>query len=153
MKNMNAFGIAAAMYSCRTGAQGDGELGFEQGKHVTASLLQTRLFVLIFAVEKIQAMFTILKAFGTVTTCHNSTSTRFSMVMSLDFNATGRITAAHLQVTLHVPATHPGQVLHSARLFHWQGGRAQVTKGDLLQFFGVLVCQVQGWSSLASTTQ
>ncbi|XP_074869174.1 unconventional myosin-XVIIIb isoform X2 [Carettochelys insculpta] len=52
------------------------------------------------SVEKIQAMFTILKAFGTVDTGHNSTSTRFSMVMSLDFNATGRITAAHLQTML-----------------------------------------------------
>uniref|UniRef100_A0A8C8S369 Myosin XVIIIB n=1 Tax=Pelusios castaneus TaxID=367368 RepID=A0A8C8S369_9SAUR len=52
------------------------------------------------SVEKIQAMFTILKAFGTVTTSHNGTSTRFSMVMSLDFNATGRITAAHLQTML-----------------------------------------------------
>ncbi|KAM9118433.1 unconventional myosin-XVIIIb [Pangshura tecta] len=52
------------------------------------------------SVEKIQAMFTILKAFGTVTTCHNGASTRFSMVMSLDFNATGRITAAHLQTML-----------------------------------------------------
>ncbi|XP_065424958.1 unconventional myosin-XVIIIb isoform X3 [Chrysemys picta bellii] len=52
------------------------------------------------SVEKIQAMFTILKAFGTVTTCYNGASTRFSMVMSLDFNATGRITAAHLQTML-----------------------------------------------------
>uniref|UniRef100_A0A452GML6 Myosin motor domain-containing protein n=1 Tax=Gopherus agassizii TaxID=38772 RepID=A0A452GML6_9SAUR len=52
------------------------------------------------SVEKIQAMFTILKAFGTVATCHNGASTRFSMVMSLDFNATGRITAAHLQTML-----------------------------------------------------
>ncbi|KAG6933019.1 myosin XVIIIB [Chelydra serpentina] len=52
------------------------------------------------SVEKIQAMFTILKAFGTATTGHNGASTRFSMVMSLDFNATGRITAAHLQTML-----------------------------------------------------
>lgn len=51
-----------------------------------------------FAVEKIQAMFTVLGAFGSVTTSHSSSSTRFSMVLSLDFSATGRITAAHLQV-------------------------------------------------------
>lgn len=51
-----------------------------------------------FAVEKIQAMFTVLGAFGSVTTGHSSSSTRFSMVLSLDFSATGRITAAHLQV-------------------------------------------------------
>lgn len=51
-----------------------------------------------FAVEKIQAMFTVLGAFGSVTTGHSNSSTRFSMVLSLDFSATGRITAAHLQV-------------------------------------------------------
>ncbi|OCU01703.1 hypothetical protein XELAEV_180074945mg, partial [Xenopus laevis] len=47
--------------------------------------------------EKIQAMFTVLKSFGCVTTRESSNSTRFSMVMSLDFNAAGRITAGHLQ--------------------------------------------------------
>ncbi|NXI40756.1 MY18B protein, partial [Galbula dea] len=52
------------------------------------------------SVEKIQAMFTVLGAFGAVTTSHSSSSTRFSMVLSLDFNATGQITAAHLQTML-----------------------------------------------------
>ncbi|NWH77246.1 MY18B protein, partial [Piaya cayana] len=52
------------------------------------------------SVEKIQAMFTVLGAFGSVTTSHNSNSTRFSMVLSLDFTATGQITAAHLQTML-----------------------------------------------------
>ncbi|NXA49754.1 MY18B protein, partial [Nothocercus julius] len=52
------------------------------------------------AVEKIQAMFTVLGAFGSVTTSHSSSSTRFSMVLSLDFSAAGRITAAHLQTVL-----------------------------------------------------
>ncbi|XP_069476372.1 unconventional myosin-XVIIIb [Ambystoma mexicanum] len=51
-------------------------------------------------VEKIQAMFTVLKAFGTVSTSQGSHSTRFSMVTSLDFNAVGRVTAAHLQTML-----------------------------------------------------
>ncbi|NXU42146.1 MY18B protein, partial [Drymodes brunneopygia] len=53
-----------------------------------------------FAVEKIQAMFTVLAAFGSVTTSHSSSSTRFSMVLSLDFSATGQVTAAHLQTLL-----------------------------------------------------
>ncbi|NWZ50845.1 MY18B protein, partial [Haliaeetus albicilla] len=52
------------------------------------------------SVEKIQAMFTVLGAFGSVTTGHSSSSTRFSMVLSLDFSATGHITAAHLQTML-----------------------------------------------------
>ncbi|KFO75872.1 Unconventional myosin-XVIIIb, partial [Cuculus canorus] len=52
------------------------------------------------SVEKIQAMFTVLGAFGSVTTGCNINSTRFSMVLSLDFTATGQITAAHLQTML-----------------------------------------------------
>ncbi|XP_074151333.1 unconventional myosin-XVIIIb [Sminthopsis crassicaudata] len=52
------------------------------------------------SVEKIRATFTILRAFGSVLTTHSHSSTRFSMVMSLDFNATGRVTAAHLQTML-----------------------------------------------------
>ncbi|XP_058672474.1 unconventional myosin-XVIIIb [Ammospiza caudacuta] len=51
-------------------------------------------------VEKIQAMFTVLGAFGSVSTGHSSSSTRFSMVLSLDFSATGQVTAAHLQTLL-----------------------------------------------------
>ncbi|OXB59142.1 hypothetical protein ASZ78_006689, partial [Callipepla squamata] len=52
------------------------------------------------SVEKIQAMFTVLGAFGAVSTGQNSSSTRFSMIFSLDFGASGQITAAHLQTML-----------------------------------------------------
>ncbi|XP_059751476.1 unconventional myosin-XVIIIb-like isoform X3 [Balaenoptera ricei] len=51
-------------------------------------------------VEKIRATFTVLRAFGSVFTGHSRRATRFSMVMSLDFNATGRVTAAQLQTML-----------------------------------------------------
>nr|XP_056715098.1 unconventional myosin-XVIIIb [Euleptes europaea] len=51
-------------------------------------------------VEKVQAMFTVLRAFGTVSSSHSTAATRFSMVMALDFSATGQITAAHLQTML-----------------------------------------------------
>ncbi|NWV56503.1 MY18B protein, partial [Daphoenositta chrysoptera] len=61
----------------------------------TAGSLEGRV-----SVEKIQAMFTVLGAFGSVTTSHSSSSTRFSMVLSLDFSATGQVTAAHLQTLL-----------------------------------------------------
>ncbi|XP_069817429.1 unconventional myosin-XVIIIb isoform X2 [Dendropsophus ebraccatus] len=50
--------------------------------------------------EKIHAMFTILKSFGGVSTSDCNNSTRFSMVMSLDFNSAGRVTAGHLQTML-----------------------------------------------------
>ncbi|XP_023369088.1 unconventional myosin-XVIIIb isoform X1 [Otolemur garnettii] len=52
------------------------------------------------SVEKIRATFTILRAFGSVSAGHSRHATRFAMVMSLDFNATGRITAAQLQTML-----------------------------------------------------
>ncbi|XP_049644039.1 unconventional myosin-XVIIIb [Suncus etruscus] len=52
------------------------------------------------SVEKLQAMFTVLRAFGSVTTGHSHSATRFAMVMSLDFSASGRVTAAQLQTML-----------------------------------------------------
>ncbi|XP_057382192.1 unconventional myosin-XVIIIb-like [Balaenoptera acutorostrata] len=52
------------------------------------------------SVEKIRATFTVLRAFGSVFTGHSRRATRFSMVMSLDFNTTGRVTAAQLQTML-----------------------------------------------------
>lgn len=52
----------------------------------------------LLAVEKLRATFTVLRAFGCVSTGHSRRATRFAMVMSLDFNATGRVTAAQLQV-------------------------------------------------------
>uniref|UniRef100_A0A8C9P816 Myosin XVIIIB n=1 Tax=Spermophilus dauricus TaxID=99837 RepID=A0A8C9P816_SPEDA len=55
------------------------------------------------APEKIRAAFMVLRAFGSVSTSHSRrllSATRFSMVMSLDFNAMGRITAAQLQTML-----------------------------------------------------
>ncbi|XP_074247094.1 unconventional myosin-XVIIIb isoform X1 [Saimiri boliviensis] len=52
------------------------------------------------SVEKVRATFTLLRAFGSVSVAHSRSATRFAMVMSLDFNATGRITAAQLQTML-----------------------------------------------------
>ncbi|XP_041084913.1 unconventional myosin-XVIIIb-like isoform X2 [Polyodon spathula] len=51
-------------------------------------------------VEKIQAIFTVLQSFGSVTTQHSSGSTRFSMVLALDFSHAGKVAAAHLQTML-----------------------------------------------------
>nr|XP_006984182.2 unconventional myosin-XVIIIb isoform X2 [Peromyscus maniculatus bairdii] len=52
------------------------------------------------SVEKLRAAFTVLRAFGSVSTGHSRRATRFAMVTSLDFNATGRVTAAQLQTML-----------------------------------------------------
>ncbi|GAB1290007.1 Myosin XVIIIb [Apodemus speciosus] len=52
------------------------------------------------SVEKLRATFTVLRAFGCVSTGHSRRATRFAMVMSLDFNASGRVTSAQLQTML-----------------------------------------------------
>ncbi|KAM6166373.1 unconventional myosin-XVIIIb [Erethizon dorsatum] len=52
------------------------------------------------SVEKIRATFTILRAFGSACMGHSFSATRLAMVMSLDFNATGRVIAAQLQTML-----------------------------------------------------
>lgn len=67
-------------------------LGLEEAQVTPSLCLPT--------VEKLQAVFTVLRAFGSVSTGHSRRATRFAMVMSLDFSATGRITAAQLQVRL-----------------------------------------------------
>lgn len=48
-------------------------------------------------VERVQAMFTVLKSFGCVNSQHSDASSRFAMVFSLDFNHAGQAAAGHLQ--------------------------------------------------------
>ncbi|TMS08103.1 Unconventional myosin-XVIIIb [Larimichthys crocea] len=52
------------------------------------------------SVERVQAMFTILKSFGCVSSQHSDTSSRFAMVFSLDFNHAGQAAAGHLQTMM-----------------------------------------------------
>uniref|UniRef100_A0A672RB50 Unconventional myosin-XVIIIb-like n=1 Tax=Sinocyclocheilus grahami TaxID=75366 RepID=A0A672RB50_SINGR len=50
--------------------------------------------------ERLQAVFTVLRSFGCVNSSHSEASTRFAMVLSLDFNHAGLAAAAHLQTML-----------------------------------------------------
>uniref|UniRef100_A0A3Q3QBG7 Myosin motor domain-containing protein n=1 Tax=Monopterus albus TaxID=43700 RepID=A0A3Q3QBG7_MONAL len=50
--------------------------------------------------ERVQAMFTILRSFGCVSSQHSEASSRFAMVFSLDFNHTGQAAAGHLQTMM-----------------------------------------------------
>ncbi|XP_051539744.1 unconventional myosin-XVIIIb-like isoform X2 [Myxocyprinus asiaticus] len=50
--------------------------------------------------ERLQAVFTVLRSFGCVSSAHSEASTRFAMVLSLDFNHAGLAAAAHLQTML-----------------------------------------------------
>ncbi|KAJ7988380.1 hypothetical protein DPEC_G00322950 [Dallia pectoralis] len=51
-------------------------------------------------VERIQAVFTILRSFGCVSSHHSDASSRFAMVLSLDFNNAGLVCAGHLQTMM-----------------------------------------------------
>lgn len=52
----------------------------------------------VTTVERLQAMFTVLHSFGCVSSHHSEASSRFAMVLSLDFNHKGLAAAGHLQV-------------------------------------------------------
>ncbi|XP_029940284.1 unconventional myosin-XVIIIb [Salarias fasciatus] len=50
--------------------------------------------------ERVHAMFTVLRAFGCVSSPHSDASSRFAMVFSLDFNHAGQAAAGHLQTMM-----------------------------------------------------
>ncbi|XP_041815696.1 unconventional myosin-XVIIIb-like isoform X2 [Chelmon rostratus] len=52
------------------------------------------------SVERLQAMFTVMKSFGCVSSQHSDASSRFAMVFTLDFNHAGQAAAGHLQTMM-----------------------------------------------------
>uniref|UniRef100_A0A3Q2DY49 Myosin XVIIIA b n=1 Tax=Cyprinodon variegatus TaxID=28743 RepID=A0A3Q2DY49_CYPVA len=54
----------------------------------------------IFSAEKWQAVYTILEAFGNCSTTMNSNASRFSHVVSLDFDQAGQVASASIQTML-----------------------------------------------------
>ncbi|XP_071401391.1 unconventional myosin-XVIIIb-like [Centroberyx affinis] len=52
------------------------------------------------SVERVQAVFTILRSFGCVSSQRSDASSRFAMVLSLDFNHAGLAAAGHLQTMM-----------------------------------------------------
>uniref|UniRef100_A0AAY4B1S9 Myosin motor domain-containing protein n=1 Tax=Denticeps clupeoides TaxID=299321 RepID=A0AAY4B1S9_9TELE len=50
--------------------------------------------------ERLQAVFTVLRSFGCVSSAHSEASSRFAMVLSLDFNHAGQAAAGHLQTLM-----------------------------------------------------
>ncbi|KAL2099861.1 hypothetical protein ACEWY4_004255 [Coilia grayii] len=50
--------------------------------------------------ERLQAVFTVLRSFGCVSSAHSDASSRFAMVLSLDFNHAGHAAAGHLQTLM-----------------------------------------------------
>uniref|UniRef100_A0A1L8E4V2 Putative myosin n=1 Tax=Nyssomyia neivai TaxID=330878 RepID=A0A1L8E4V2_9DIPT len=54
----------------------------------------------LLTAEKVNAINTILEAFGNAKTCMNSNATRFTQILSLDFDHSGQIASASVQVLL-----------------------------------------------------
>ncbi|XP_041521795.1 unconventional myosin-XVIIIa isoform X14 [Microtus oregoni] len=54
----------------------------------------------VFSVEKWQALYTILEAFGNSPTIMNGSATRFSQILSLDFDQAGQVASASIQTML-----------------------------------------------------
>ncbi|KAK2507533.1 hypothetical protein MC885_003223, partial [Smutsia gigantea] len=54
----------------------------------------------VFSVEKWQALYTLLEAFGNSPTVMNGNATRFSQILSLDFDQAGQVASASIQTLL-----------------------------------------------------
>lgn len=52
--------------------------------------------------EKWQAVYTVLEAFGNASTCMNGSASRFSHIVSLDFDQAGLVTSASIQVQINM---------------------------------------------------
>lgn len=53
----------------------------------------------LLTAEKVNAINIIMEAFGNTKTCMNSNASRFTQIMSLDFDHTGQIASASVQVS------------------------------------------------------
>lgn len=58
--------------------------------------------VYFFIAEKWQAVYTILEAFGNCATSMNSNASRFSQIVSLDFDQAGQVASASIQVPSYI---------------------------------------------------
>ncbi|OAD57389.1 Unconventional myosin-XVIIIa [Eufriesea mexicana] len=87
------------------GRSGSGKTtNFKHALHylVLAAGTVNKLYIVfkILTIEKLNALFTVLEAFGNSRTHMNSNATRFTQIFSLDFDQSGQIASASLQVLL-----------------------------------------------------
>ncbi|XP_063697134.1 unconventional myosin-XVIIIa isoform X2 [Culicoides brevitarsis] len=71
----------------------------------------------LLTAEKVNAMNTILESFGNTKTCMNSNATRFTQILSLDFDHTGQIASASVQVLL-LEKSRAGRRMSNEHTFH-----------------------------------
>uniref|UniRef100_A0AAZ3SFM8 Myosin motor domain-containing protein n=1 Tax=Oncorhynchus tshawytscha TaxID=74940 RepID=A0AAZ3SFM8_ONCTS len=83
---------------CAVGRSGTGKTTSCQ--HIVYNVISPSVCVCVCPVERIQAVFTILRSFGCVSSQHSDASSRFAMVLSLDFNHAGLASAGHLQTMM-----------------------------------------------------
>ena len=70
------------------------------GLHAVADVLNDCIFSMLSVAEKWQAVYTVLEAFGNASTCMNGNASRFSHIVSLDFDQAGLVTSASIQVQI-----------------------------------------------------
>jgi myosin-18 len=56
--------------------------------------------VIIFSVEKLSAIATIMESFGSARTTQNVSATRMTTLFSLDVDQSGQIASANIQVSI-----------------------------------------------------
>jgi hypothetical protein len=62
-------------------------------------------------VEKLNSIFLLLEAFGNCRTSLNVNATRFTQIFSLDFDQTGQIASASIQVSIRTCTTLSGSLI------------------------------------------
>lgn len=91
----------------------------------------------MLAVEKWQALSTILEAFGNSPSAMNSNATRFSHILSLDFDQAGQVASASIQVSTQWGKETP-----------WKSGSLH---GPFLQILPLKeMVALRGWPALLS---
>ena len=55
--------------------------------------------MICFADQKLEAIFALLEAFGNVSTPLNQNASRFTLLVSMDFDSAGLLTSASVQVS------------------------------------------------------
>lgn len=67
--------------------------------YTNTRLQRCKKYTLFFSVEKLNAISTLLEAFGNSRTVMNTNATRFTQIFSLDFDHSGQIASASVQVS------------------------------------------------------
>ncbi|KAK9412631.1 unconventional myosin-XVIIIa [Crotalus adamanteus] len=106
----HVYALAQAAYRAMLMSRQDQSLVFlgssGSGKSTSAQHLVQYLATIagspgrVFSVEKWQALYTILEAFGNSSTSLNSNASRFSQIISLDFDQAGQVASASVQTML-----------------------------------------------------